>query len=54
MLKKVLKFIVLILIMVGFFYGIMLTIEKSNPKKQLKKVEEKVFSNTRRGFDIRF
>ena len=44
MLKKVLKFIVLILIMVGFFYGIMFTIEKSNPKKQLKKVEEKVFS----------
>ena len=44
MLKKLLKFVVLILVLVGVFYGIMLTIEKSNPGKQLKKIEEKLLS----------
>lgn len=44
MLKKLLKFIVLILVLVGVFYGIMLTIEKSNPGKQLKRIEEKILS----------
>ena len=44
MLKKGLSFLILVLVLVGFFYGIMLTVEKSNPKKQLKKIEEKVFS----------
>ena len=50
MLKKLLKFVVLILVLVGIFYGIMLTIEKSNPGKQLKKIEENYApSNTNKG-----
>ncbi len=44
MLKKGLKFLVLIFVLIGVFYGIMLTVEKRNPEKNLKRIEEKVFS----------
>ena len=48
MLKKLLKFIVLILVLVGVFYGIMLTIEKSNPEKQLKRIEYYIYGKKHR------
>ena len=48
MLKKGLSFLILVLVLVGFFYGIMLTVERRNPHKQLKKIEENVFSKLQR------
>jgi N-acetylmuramoyl-L-alanine amidase len=44
MLKKLLKFIVLILVLVGIFYGVMITVEKNNPGQQLKKIEDNLLS----------
>ena len=43
MLKKILKFIVLILIMIGIICGISVSMKKSNPEKQKKEFDSKFF-----------
>ena len=43
MLKKILKFIVLLLMMIGIICGISVSIKKSNPEKQKKEADSKFF-----------